>query len=198
MATIKGAICGPRYSIGIPQVRPTVLPQAVKWYVVWKREREREAEREKSWKHLAAVHNAAINGQKWKSCGFSWAFSSLKTIEQFVWGTQNLCAICTRTNGRHTKIHTLTHTHMHTLRTLTRWRDWRKLPLLLLAAAAAAAENTFAFPFSFPEWKPRTKWQSCASPTRDCALSFTHYSHRHIHMHVCCIYCTHTRTRKVE
>lgn len=43
MATIKGAICGPRYSIGIPQVRPTVLPQAVKWYVAWERERKVES-----------------------------------------------------------------------------------------------------------------------------------------------------------
>lgn len=57
-------------------------------------------------------------------------------------------------------------------------------------------ENTFAFPFSFSEWKPRTKWPSCASlvslsplsqlPVR--SLARTADTHTRTHMYVCCIY----------
>lgn len=188
MATIKGAICGSRYSIGVPQVRPTILPQAVKWYAVWEREAERERKVESIW--LRSTMPQLMTKSE-SPVGFLGHFR-LSKLSSNLFGVHKTYAQFAREQTEDTLRYTHSRTCTHTLRTLTRWGDWRKLPLLLLAAAAA--ENTFAFPFSFTEWKPRTKWPSCASPTRDCALSFTHYSHRHIYTYVCMyvVYTAHT------
>lgn len=193
MATIKGEICGPRYSIGIPQSTSSYPKR--KMLQKGKREKEKKLERERKGdrkrqierkstskkNHLTAVHNAAINGQKWKSCGFACVFR-LKTIEQ------NLCAICTQTNGRQTKIHTHIHTQIHTRRGHSHAKTQENFLF---------ARKYFCFSL-FIQWmkaahkmaKLRLSRLSLTSlsqlPVR--SLARTADTHSRTHVYVCCIY----------